>query len=292
MELRNLITFLKVAETGSFSKAAESLRYSQSTVTVQIQQLEEELHVRLFDRCSKKAVLTEKGRTLEEYAKEMIALSQKASCIGQKQDMISGTLRIAAMDCISSTILPKVIALFHKKYPDVNIVVKNIFSPASTENELLSNDADIAIIFDQLTESSRRFQRTILQKDALVFVASPAYLSAKKESALAGTPDKTTYILSDYLQNYNSLIKGDTLKGKTISVHNPMAAIELAMNGCGITLLPHFFVKKALNCNYLQVLDNTENEIPMWIQVIQLKEKFVTPQTEAFYKLINQYFCQ
>ena len=52
MELRNLITFLKVAETGSFSKAAESLRYSQSTVTVQIQQLEEELHVRLFDRCS------------------------------------------------------------------------------------------------------------------------------------------------------------------------------------------------------------------------------------------------
>ena len=225
MELRNLITFLKVAETGSFSKAAESLRYSQSTVTVQIQQLEEELHVRLFDRCSKKAVLTEKGRTLEEYAKEMIALSQKASCIGQKQDALSGTLCIAAMDCTSSTILPKIIKLFHKKYPDVNIVVKNIYSPASAENELLSNHADIAIIFDQLTESGRRFQRTILQKDALVFVASPAYLSAKKESTLAGTPDKTTYILSDYLQTYNSLIKDDTLKCKAISVHNPMEAI-------------------------------------------------------------------
>ena len=292
MELRNLITFLKVAETGSFSKAAESLRYSQSTVTVQIQQLEEELHVRLFDRCSKKAVLTEKGRTLEEYAKEMIALSQKASCIGQKQDALSGTLCIAAMDCTSSTILPKIIKLFHKKYPDVNIVVKNIYSPASAENELLSNHADIAIIFDQLTESGRRFQRTILQKDALVFVASPAYLSAKKESTLAGTPDKTTYILSDYLQTYNSLIKDDTLKCKAISVHNPMAAIELAVNGCGVTLLPHFFIKKALNDNNLQILNITENEIPMWIQVVHLKEKFITPQTEAFYKLINQYFCQ
>ena len=220
----------------------------------------------------------------------MIALSQKASCIGQKQDALSGTLCIAAMDCTSSTILPKIIKLFHKKYPDVNIVVKNIYSPASAENELLSNHADIAIIFDQLTESGRRFQRTILQKDALVFVASPAYLSAKKESTLAGTPDKTTYILSDYLQTYNSLIKDDTLKCKAISVHNPMAAIELAVNGCGVTLLPHFFIKKALNDNNLQILNITENEIPMWIQVVHLKEKFITPQTEAFYKLINQYF--
>lgn len=292
MELRNLITFLKVVEMGSFSKAAESLRYSQSTVTVQIQQLEEELHVRLFDRCSKKAVLTEKGRTLEEYAKEMIALSQKASFIGQKQDTISGTLRIAAMDCISSTILPKVIAQFHKKYPDVNIVVKNIYSPASAENELLSNHADIAIIFDRQTESSRRFQRTVLQKDALIFVASPSYFAAKKESTLAGAPDKTSYILSSYLQDYDSLIKDDTLKGKTISVDNPMAAMELAVNGCGVTLLPHFFIKKALNDNNLQILNITENEIPMWIQVVHLKEKFITPQTEAFYKLINQYFCQ
>ena len=52
MELRNLITFLKIVETGSFSKAAEQLRYSQSTVTVQIQQLEEELNVELFMRDS------------------------------------------------------------------------------------------------------------------------------------------------------------------------------------------------------------------------------------------------
>ncbi|WP_458397817.1 LysR family transcriptional regulator [Anaerotignum sp.] len=58
MELRNLTTFLKVAETGSFSKAANALCYSQSTVTVQIQQLEEELHVQLFDRCNKKANLS------------------------------------------------------------------------------------------------------------------------------------------------------------------------------------------------------------------------------------------
>ena len=58
MEIRNLVTFLKVTELNSFSKAAEALDYSQSAVTVQIQQLERELGVRLFDRIGKNVSIT------------------------------------------------------------------------------------------------------------------------------------------------------------------------------------------------------------------------------------------
>ena len=82
MEVRNLITFLKIIETGSFSKAAEQLTYSQSTVTVQIQQLEEEIGVQLFDRIGKKIYVTEKGHELEAYAQQIIALTQQAAAIG------------------------------------------------------------------------------------------------------------------------------------------------------------------------------------------------------------------
>ncbi len=82
MELRNLITFLKIIETGSFSKAAEQLLYSQSTVTIQIQQLEEELNILLFDRIGKKVFVTEKGREVAEYARQMVRLSEKISLVG------------------------------------------------------------------------------------------------------------------------------------------------------------------------------------------------------------------
>ena len=82
MEVRNLITFLKIIETGSFSKAAEQLTYSQSTVTVQIQQLEEEIGVQLFDRIGKKIYVTEKGHELEAYAQQIIALTQQAAGAG------------------------------------------------------------------------------------------------------------------------------------------------------------------------------------------------------------------
>ena len=73
MELRLLTTFLKVAQLQSFSKAAESLGYSQSAVTVQVQQLENELGVRLFDRIGKTVSITHYGQEFIPYARDVAA---------------------------------------------------------------------------------------------------------------------------------------------------------------------------------------------------------------------------
>ena len=72
MEIRNLVTFLKVTELNSFSKAAEALDYSQSAVTVQIQQLERELGVRLFDRIGKNVSITQYGKDFVSYARDVV----------------------------------------------------------------------------------------------------------------------------------------------------------------------------------------------------------------------------
>ena len=77
MELRNLITFTHVAEQGSFTKAAELLGYSQSTVSFQIRQLEEELECLLFERINHTITLTERGRELVSYAHQILALTDE-----------------------------------------------------------------------------------------------------------------------------------------------------------------------------------------------------------------------
>ena len=69
MEIRNIRTFIKAAELGSFSKAGLELGYAQSTVTLQMQQLEEELGVSLFDRQGKKISLSQNGRTFLLHAR-------------------------------------------------------------------------------------------------------------------------------------------------------------------------------------------------------------------------------
>ena len=71
MEVRNLVTFLKVTELKSFSRAAEALDYSQSAVTVQIQQLERELGVQLFDRIGKTVSITQYGKDFVSYARDV-----------------------------------------------------------------------------------------------------------------------------------------------------------------------------------------------------------------------------
>ena len=75
MELRNLITFINVTELGSFTKAAEQLGYSQSTVSFQIKQLEDELGCLLFERINHTITLTERGRELVSYAHQVRAIT-------------------------------------------------------------------------------------------------------------------------------------------------------------------------------------------------------------------------
>ena len=76
MDIRNLTTFVHVAELGNFSRAAERLGYSQPTISVQIRQLEEELGFRLFDRIGHAVRLTDKGRDILAYAQQVCILCQ------------------------------------------------------------------------------------------------------------------------------------------------------------------------------------------------------------------------
>ena len=72
MELRTLITFLRIAELQSFSKAAAELNYSQAAVTIQIHELEKELNTRLFDRIGKRIALTQQGECFLQHARRII----------------------------------------------------------------------------------------------------------------------------------------------------------------------------------------------------------------------------
>ena len=93
MEVRNLVTFLKVTELKSFSRAAEALDYSQSAVTVQIQQLERELGVQLFDRIGKTVSITQYGKDFVSYARDVVSAIARASAFASADSELSGTVR-------------------------------------------------------------------------------------------------------------------------------------------------------------------------------------------------------
>ena len=97
MEIRNLVTFLKVTELNCFSKAAEALDYSQSAVTVQIQQLERELGVRLFDRIGKNVSITQYGKNFISYARDIVSAVARAQVFASEETELTGMVQVGTL---------------------------------------------------------------------------------------------------------------------------------------------------------------------------------------------------
>lgn len=111
MEVRQLNTLIRAAQFQSFSKAAESLGYSQSAVTVQIKALEEELGVRLFDRMGKRVILTAQGQCFLEYANSILDTIHNARRALSEDAELEGCLHIGTLESL----------LFPSARPDASV---------------------------------------------------------------------------------------------------------------------------------------------------------------------------
>ena len=148
MELRILNTFLKVAQLQSFSKAADSLGYSQSAITVQVQQLENELGVRLFDRIGKNVTITHYGQSFIPYARDVISSATKAAHFAVDDQELTGTLRIGSIESIITTSFSEILPEFHKRCPHVTTT---IYSGGTQEllDMLHHNELDLIYTLDE-----------------------------------------------------------------------------------------------------------------------------------------------
>lgn len=120
MELRVLNYFLAIAREESFTKAANMLHVTQPTLSRQIADLEQELGVKLFVRSNHNIILTEDGMILKRRAQEILSLADKTKRdFLQKDESLAGTISIGSGEFRSTKYLAKIIAEFHKKYPNV-----------------------------------------------------------------------------------------------------------------------------------------------------------------------------
>src|SRR5919106_4475578 len=122
MDLRRLEVFVKVAELGSFSRAAQALSLTQPTVSEHIRALEDELGVQLLDRLGRGTSPTRAGQLLLGYASRMLALGREArQAVEQFQGRMIGELVVGGSTIPGEYLLPALIGQFKRKYPDISI---------------------------------------------------------------------------------------------------------------------------------------------------------------------------
>ena len=145
MDIRNVKTFVRVAELKSFTKAAENLNYVQSTVTAQIKQLEKELGYSLFDRIGKKISLTVMGERFLKIAYELLLVSEKAENLNADSNDIKGVLRVGVSESLLISVFKDLIPEFKAKFKNIDLRIRSGHTVDLFE-QLRQNNLDLLFV--------------------------------------------------------------------------------------------------------------------------------------------------
>ncbi|MBQ7378158.1 MAG: LysR family transcriptional regulator [Clostridia bacterium] len=290
MELRNLITFIHVAELGSFTKAAEALDYSQSTISFQIKQLEDELGCLLFERINHTIMLTERGLELVSYAHKIRSLTEdfKESLI--KEEECRGSIHIVTPDSVCEEMISMHYSDFHSKYPGISVR----FTTGDTGNMLYMldhNEADVIITLD----------RRIYHKDYMIANEQklPMHFVAASTSKFAGVKGLSIrdiigepFVLTEYGQGYRGVFDRELAK-KSLEI-TPVLEIgrtdiitSVLVENDMISYLPDFVTRPLIESGKLCYLDVCDLNIDVWKQLIYHKNKWMSKSLKTFIEYIK-----
>ena len=168
MNLKQLEAFVQVAEGGSFSKAAKKLYLTQPTISAHVASLEKELNVRLFVRNTKEVSLSEDGKDLYKYARQMVDLEKKIDeRFGTREEGGKHCITIAASTIPAQYLLPKVLMRFNEKYPEEQLKIMETDS-AKVVTQIVEHMADVGFTGTVLEKKHCKYMP--FYKDELVII--------------------------------------------------------------------------------------------------------------------------
>jgi len=291
MEIRNLLTFIKVAEQQSFSKAAKQLGYAQSTVTMQMQQLEQELGVAIYERVGRRIRVTQQGQELLEYAGRIVKASQEALQIGKgEKKQVDGTLRLGIAESMPGFESARWVRRYRQKHPDVHLQIQSAGSQVLTRL-VLHNQLDLMMIMDYRIQDAALIHACDRQ-EPVHFFAVPGHPLCKKKNLLLedilqfdlirGNPELS------YEKNLETaMAEAGLAAARAMEIDNLNLAVRLLLLGEGITLLPDTLIREYIQEKRLKRLDYKLPGHEVWQQTIYHKNKWMTGAMNAWIKMLE-----
>lgn len=292
MDMKNINTFIYTAELGSFTKAAELLGYSQSTVSFQIRQLEEELGTVLFERINRTVALTDRGKEILRYAHRMKQLAGEMQEMVQPKQEVRGHLRIAMSDSLCEEIAEKLFILLQQKYPEVTM--KIVIAGTDEMFRLLNqNQVDFVYTLDRHIYHSD-YVIVTESREAVHFVTGYQNGLSRKNQILLEDLICQPFILTEKEMSYRKLLS-EYLASRSLEIqpvfevgNTELICRMLEKNTSVVSLLPDYVTEKAVREKRLVRLDVKDFQLEIWKQLLYHRDKWISPQMQAFMNVIKE----
>ncbi|WP_199617020.1 LysR family transcriptional regulator [Paenibacillus alkalitolerans] len=292
MELKQLKTFRAVAAELSFTRAAEVLSYAQSSVTAQIQDLEQQLGVPLFDRLGKRVTLTEAGKRLLYYSEKMLQLEAEARSVVPGNDEPSGTLRIGAPESLFTYRLPPILREFRTRCPKVELDFQRGQVCSELRRAVMQGSLDVALLLDEPFQSDTLNIEHLL-KERLCVIAEPNHPLTELETVFSDDLAGEVLILTETGCSYRLLFEqqlhaAEVRPGVKLEFTSVEAIKQNVMAGIGIAVLPEMAVRTEIESGRMAALRWAGDELSVVTQLAWHKDKWISPALRIFMEITNR----
>src|SRR5271155_4943470 len=291
MQIESLKVFCDLAETESFTKAAQINGVTQSAVSQQISALERTFKSLLIERSKKKFRLTREGQTLYDYSKQIIQSYESLhSKLQELKDIISGTIRLATIYSIGLHDLPAYVKKFMKSYPTVNVHVE--YRRANqVYDDVSSNVVDLGLVAYPVKDP--KIEIIALRKEPLVLVCHPQHVFAKQKTVklktLAGQkvisfePDIPTRKALD------KILKEHGVEVKHVMEFDNVETVKRAVEiDAGVSIVPQGTVTQEISKQTLAAITIEDGEFYRPLAAIYKKNKVLSPAMKQFLTILKE----
>lgn len=291
MELRNLNTFLRVADRASFSRAAEELGYTQSTVTAQIQQLEQELGLPLFDRLGKRIALTQAGETLVVHARALVQGAENAKLALRQPGPPRGKLRLGAFTSLGAGPLPGLLRRYHMQYPEVDLEIQT-GGWQQLARQLSAGRLDLVWLLGEGPVPAG-WAGACPRAHPLRLAAAPGSPWARPGPVAPAQLSAAPFLFTEQGCPYRAVFEQFCARAGLqphifLETDSTSAILQFALNGLGVALLPGFLLEGPAARGELVPLQVEGFAAVVTSRLFLLASKWKTPAVEAFLALAGE----
>lgn len=291
MDIRNLTTFVHVAELGSFSRAAQRLGYSQPTISVQIRQLEQELGFRLFDRIGHAVRLTDKGRQALQHAQQVCLLCQQMTQETEEDETREVLIRLATADSLSPGLLCGNFSRLRSRHPGIRL---NLTTAGTAElfRLLDHNEADLVCTLDSHIYNTA-YVIAAEEKVGVHFVVARDNPLARKEKLTIADLQSQDFLLTEKGMSYRRLLD-EWLARASVEIRPVLETgradliCVLVELGAGIAFLPDYVTEEAAARGSIVRLEAEGFRPELWKQLLYHREKWVSPAMQTVISILTE----